>query len=84
MLFRSVHEVPQREETPFHPRSPYACAKVFAYWATVNYREGYGLQGESLGDEMEGCKQADLSPETFEDAVGRAKLEFHAVHNSIA
>jgi GDPmannose 4,6-dehydratase len=34
---------PQNEQTPFHPRSPYACAKVFAYWATVNYREAYGF-----------------------------------------
>ena len=34
---------PQGESTPFHPRSPYACAKVFAYWATVNYREAYGF-----------------------------------------
>jgi GDPmannose 4,6-dehydratase len=34
---------PQSESTPFHPRSPYACAKVFAYWATVNYREAYGF-----------------------------------------
>jgi GDPmannose 4,6-dehydratase len=34
---------PHNEETPFHPRSPYACAKVFAYWATVNYREAYGF-----------------------------------------
>jgi GDPmannose 4,6-dehydratase len=34
---------PQREHTPFHPRSPYGCAKVFGYWATVNYREAYGM-----------------------------------------
>ncbi len=34
---------PQNEKTPFHPRSPYACAKVYAYWATVNYREAYGI-----------------------------------------
>jgi GDPmannose 4,6-dehydratase len=34
---------PQNESTPFHPRSPYACAKVYAYWATVNYREAYGI-----------------------------------------
>ena len=34
---------PQNERTPFHPRSPYGCAKVFGYWATVNYREAYGL-----------------------------------------
>ncbi len=42
-MFGKVSEVPQRETTPFHPRSPYACAKVFAYWSTVNYREAYGL-----------------------------------------
>jgi GDPmannose 4,6-dehydratase len=42
-MFGKVHEVPQRETTPFHPRSPYACAKVFGYWQTVNYREAYGL-----------------------------------------
>lgn len=41
-MFGKVEEVPQTEKTPFHPRSPYACAKVFAYWATVNYRESYG------------------------------------------
>ncbi len=38
-----VQEVPQKETTPFYPRSPYACAKVMAHWATVNYRESYGL-----------------------------------------
>ncbi len=42
-MFGKVQEVPQTESTPFHPRSPYACAKVFAYWLTVNYREAYGL-----------------------------------------
>jgi GDPmannose 4,6-dehydratase len=42
-MFGKVHEVPQTEVTPFHPRSPYGVAKVAAYWATVNYREGYGL-----------------------------------------
>ena len=42
-MFGKVHEVPQVETTPFHPRSPYGCAKVFAYWLTVNYREAYGL-----------------------------------------
>jgi GDPmannose 4,6-dehydratase len=42
-MFGKVCEVPQRETTPFHPRSPYACAKVFAYHQTVNYREAYGL-----------------------------------------
>src|SRR3974390_2791660 len=42
-MFGKVHEVPQRERTPFHPRSPYACAKVFSFWQTVNYRESYGM-----------------------------------------
>ena len=42
-MFGKVVETPQRETTPFHPRSPYACAKVFAHYATVNYRESYGL-----------------------------------------
>jgi GDPmannose 4,6-dehydratase len=42
-MFGRVAEIPQRETTPFHPRSPYGVAKVFAYWATVNYRESYGL-----------------------------------------
>ena len=41
--FGMVREVPQRETTPFYPRSPYGCAKVFAHWITVNYRESYGM-----------------------------------------
>lgn len=42
-LYGLVQETPQRESTPFHPRSPYAVAKLYAYWITVNYREAYGL-----------------------------------------
>ena len=42
-MFGKVVETPQRETTPFYPRSPYAAAKVYAYWITVNYRESYGL-----------------------------------------
>jgi len=42
-LYGLVQEVPQRETTPFYPRSPYAVAKLYAYWITVNYRESYGL-----------------------------------------
>jgi GDPmannose 4,6-dehydratase len=42
-LFGKVQEIPQRETTPFYPRSPYACAKLYAYWITVNYRESYGM-----------------------------------------
>src|SRR5688500_19411360 len=42
-MYGKVVETPQTEKTPFHPRSPYACAKVFSYWQTVNYREAYGM-----------------------------------------
>jgi GDPmannose 4,6-dehydratase len=42
-MFGKVLEVPQKETTPFYPRSPYACGKVFSHYQTVNYREGYGL-----------------------------------------
>jgi GDPmannose 4,6-dehydratase len=42
-MFGAVRETPQRESTPFYPRSPYGAAKVYAYWITVNYREAYGL-----------------------------------------
>ncbi|HVV58923.1 MAG TPA: GDP-mannose 4,6-dehydratase [Gaiellaceae bacterium] len=42
-MFGKVHEVPQTEETPFHPRSPYGVGKVFGYWITRNYREAYGM-----------------------------------------
>jgi len=42
-MFGQAAETPQTEATPFHPRSPYGCAKVYAYWTTVNYRESYGM-----------------------------------------
>ena len=42
-LYGLVQEIPQKETTPFHPRSPYAVAKMYAYWITVNYRESYGM-----------------------------------------
>ena len=46
-LFGKVQETPQRETTPFHPRSPYAVAKLYGYWATVNYREAYGMHASN-------------------------------------
>ena len=46
-LFGKVQEIPQRETTPFYPRSPYAAAKLYAHWITVNYREAYGLHASS-------------------------------------
>src|SRR3954452_10310777 len=46
-LYGKVQETPQRETTPFYPRSPYAVAKLYAYWITVNYREAYGLHASN-------------------------------------
>src|ERR1700704_5926073 len=46
-LYGKVHEIPQRETTPFYPRSPYAAAKLYAYWTVVNYREAYGMHASN-------------------------------------
>ena len=46
-LYGKVQETPQRETTPFYPRSPYAVAKLYAYWITVNYREAYGFHASN-------------------------------------
>src|SRR5689334_17835327 len=46
-MYGKVQEVPQTESTPFYPRSPYGCAKVYAYWITVNYRESYGMHASN-------------------------------------
>jgi GDPmannose 4,6-dehydratase len=46
-MYGKVQEIPQKETTPFYPRSPYGCAKVYAYWITVNYRESYGFHASN-------------------------------------
>ncbi len=46
-MFGLVQEVPQKKTTPFYPRSPYGCAKVYSYWVTVNYRESYGMHASN-------------------------------------
>ena len=46
-LFGRAQEIPQRETTPFYPRSPYAAAKLYSYWITVNYREAYGMHASN-------------------------------------
>ncbi len=46
-MYGLVQEVPQKETTPFYPRSPYGCAKVYSYWITVNYRESYGIHASN-------------------------------------
>ena len=56
-LYGQVQEVPQSETTPFHPRSPYGVAKLYAYWITVNYREAYGLYACN-GQSMRMCRRA--------------------------
>ncbi len=75
-MFGKVQEVPQRETTPFYPRSPYGCAKVFAHWITVNYRESFGMHA-SCGILFN--HESPLRGETFVTrkitrAVGRIKL----------
>ena len=46
-MYGKAQEIPQTEKTPFYPRSPYGCAKVYSYWITVNYRESYGLHASN-------------------------------------
>lgn len=46
-MYGKVLEIPQKETTPFYPRSPYGCAKVYSYWITVNYRESYGMHASN-------------------------------------
>lgn len=46
-MFGKVQEIPQKETTPFYPRSPYGCAKVYSYWITKNYRESYGMHASN-------------------------------------
>jgi len=46
-MYGLVQEIPQKETTPFYPRSPYGCAKVYSYWVTVNYRESYGMHASN-------------------------------------
>src|ERR1041384_732147 len=46
-MYGKVQEIPQTEKTPFYPRSPYGCSKVYSYWITVNYREAYGLHASN-------------------------------------
>jgi len=75
-MFGEVNETPQRETTPFHPRSPYSCAKVFAHWATVNYRESYDLHANSgiLFNHESPRRGETFVTRKITRAVGRIKL----------
>jgi GDPmannose 4,6-dehydratase len=75
-MFGKVQEVPQTETTPFYPRSPYGCAKVFAHWATINYRESYGLHASSgiLFNHESPRRGETFVTRKITRAVGRIKL----------
>jgi GDPmannose 4,6-dehydratase len=75
-MFGLVQEIPQRETTPFYPRSPYGCAKVFAHWITVNYRESYGMHASCgiLFNHESPRRGETFVTRKITRAVGRIKL----------
>jgi GDPmannose 4,6-dehydratase len=75
-MFGKVLEVPQREETPFYPRSPYGVAKVYGHWATVNYRESYGIYAVSgiLFNHESPRRGLEFVTRKITDAAARIKL----------
>jgi GDPmannose 4,6-dehydratase len=75
-MFGRVHESPQRESTPFYPRSPYGVAKVYGHWITVNYRESFGLYAVSgiLFNHESPRRGTEFVTRKVSDAVARIKL----------
>ncbi|HEX4904070.1 MAG TPA: GDP-mannose 4,6-dehydratase [Acidimicrobiales bacterium] len=75
-MFGKVQEVPQRESTPFYPRSPYGCAKLYGHWITVNYRESYDLHASSgiLFNHESPRRGLEFVTRKITDAVARIKL----------
>src|SRR5919201_3001460 len=75
-MFGKVHESPQRETTPFYPRSPYGVAKVYGHWITVNYRESFGLYAVSgmLFNHESPRRGLEFVTRKVSDAVARIKL----------
>jgi GDPmannose 4,6-dehydratase len=76
-MFGKVQAVPQVETTPFHPRSPYGVAKLFAHWITVNYRESYGIFGSSgiLFNHESPLRGREFVTRKITDAVARIALD---------
>jgi GDPmannose 4,6-dehydratase len=74
-MFGKVRETPQKETTPFHPRSPYAVSKLFGHWATVNYRESFGLDASSgiLFNHESPLRGIEFVTRKVTDAVARIK-----------
>jgi GDPmannose 4,6-dehydratase len=75
-MYGKVVATPQDERTPFHPRSPYAIAKLFAHWSTINYREAYGIFGVSgiLFNHESPLRGWEFVPRKITDAVARIRL----------
>lgn len=75
-MFGKVQAVPQREDTPFYPRSPYGVAKLYAHWMTVNYRESYGIFGSSgiLFNHESPLRGREFVTRKITDAVAKIKL----------
>ena len=75
-MFGKVDETPQRETTPFYPRSPYGVAKVYGHWITVNYRESYGLYAVSgiLFNHESPRRGIEFVTRKVTDGVARIKL----------
>jgi GDPmannose 4,6-dehydratase len=76
-MFGKVREVPQNENTPFHPRSPYGVAKVYGHWITVNYRESYGMHATSgiLFNHESPRRGLEFVTRKVTDGAARIKLE---------
>lgn len=80
-MFGKVHAIPQNEETPFHPRSPYGVAKVFAHWATLNYQESYDLFAASgiLFNHESPLRGKEFVTRKITDAVAKIHLNMQDV-----
>jgi GDPmannose 4,6-dehydratase len=74
-MFGKVQEIPQKESTPFYPRSPYATAKLYGHWLTINYRESYGIFGSSgiLFNHESPLRGIEFVTRKVSDAVARIK-----------
>jgi len=75
-MFGEVQEIPQRETTPFYPRSPYGVAKLYAHWITINYRESYGIFGSSgiLFNHESPLRGREFVTRKITDSVAKIKL----------
>jgi len=75
-MFGKVHEIPQKETTPFYPRSPYGVAKLYAHWMTINYRESYGIFASSgiLFNHESPLRGREFVTRKITDSVAKIKL----------